>query len=100
MGLVFHSKEEEPLMMETVVAINHVLGEAQMRGLSLPGALNVVAHTLTSILVSSYSSPETRMRVASSVPDLVKAYVPQWEKIIANARPTPAIASGEEGDGT
>jgi hypothetical protein len=84
MGLTFHTKEEEPLMMATISEINAKLCDAQSNGLSLPGALNVMAHVITMVLVCSYNSRQTRERVASTIPDLVSAYMPQWEKIIAD----------------
>jgi hypothetical protein len=87
MGLVFHSKEEEPLMMETITGVSSLLCAAQAKGLSLPGALNVMAQVMTMVLVCSYRSSATREQVALTIPDLVKAYIPQWETILAKQLP-------------
>lgn len=80
-----HRTVEEPLMSEVVQSINNTLFEAQERGLSLSGGLNCLMHAVTLTLVSAYSDNKTRMEVASSLPDVVRAYVPQWEKILATA---------------
>ena len=93
MKLHYHDISEEPLMVNVVDQINVILFDAQSKGLSLSGGLNCLAHAMTMVLVSAYDNNATRLQVASALPDLITAYVPQWERLTAlakeHARATP-----------
>ena len=84
--LHYHGKEEEPLMREVVNEINLLLVAANKRGLSLSGGVNSLVHALTMVLVMAYDDDDTRHRVASDIPDVVRAYIPQWERMIEQER--------------
>lgn len=92
--LHFHAITEEPLMQEVVDAINRLLFDAQERGLSLSGGLNCLAHAMTLVLVSAYSDNPTRLRVAADIPDVIRAYIPQWERLIAAWKASPPSSKG------
>lgn len=91
MKLHHHLPAEEPIMLRVVDEINKILSDACSNGLSLSGGLNCLIHAVTMTLVSAYADNDKRLRVAADIPDVVKAYIPQWEKIIA------AAANGERG---
>lgn len=83
MPLHHHKPEEEPLMNEVIQGANKMLVDAMRKGLSLSGGLNAMSQVVTMILVMAYKDQATREQVASAFPDMIKAYTPRWEKVIA-----------------
>lgn len=47
-------------------------------------ALNAAAQVFSSILAGAYAAPRDREIVISGLPDIVRAYLPQWDKIYAD----------------
>ena len=82
-----HSKDEEPVMLEVVHDINVLLVSAQEKGLSLSGGINCLIHAMTMLLVMAYDDNKTRKRVAADIPDVISAYLPQWERIVEREHP-------------
>lgn len=67
-------------MRETMAA------HARRDGLNHAEALNAAAQVFSSILAGSYSGQKEREIVISAIPDLVRAYLPQWDKIYLEFR--------------
>jgi len=57
------------------VAIEHGLNHAEM--------INATAHVFASILAATYEREKDRDVVLSGLPDVIRSYVPQWQKIYA-----------------
>lgn len=81
--LQMNTQEEEPLVWETVDAIQHVMLASQTKGLSLPGALKVLCCSIAQILATAYRDQKNRESVLSSVPDVIRALIPTFERLLA-----------------
>ena len=62
---------------------NTLAKEAQAGQLNHAEAINAASHVLTSVLVGAYKTTKDREAVIQALPDVVRAYIPQWEKIYA-----------------
>ena len=84
MGLTFTRPEKSAAMERAAYAMRDTLAkEAQAGELNHAEAINSAAHVFTSILVGAYRTSKDREAVIQALPDLVRAYIPQWEKIYA-----------------
>ena len=59
---------------------------AQQHELNIAEAINAAAQVFTSVLVGAYRNTKEREVVIAALPDLIRAYIPQWEKIYAGVR--------------
>lgn len=85
MGLTQTRPEKAEATTRAVGAMRNVLAKkARAAGLNHAEAINAAAQVFTSILVGAYQTEKDREIVISVLPDLVRAYIPQWEKIYAD----------------
>jgi len=73
-----HASEEAAYAMRSAmakVAIEHGLNHAEM--------INATAHVFASILAATYEREKDRDVVLSGLSDVIRAYVPQWQRIYA-----------------
>lgn len=61
---------------------NEIAKQASSGELNLAECVNATAQVFSSVLVGAYDK-KNREIVLSMLPDLVRAYFPQWEKIYA-----------------
>ena len=84
MALTMTRPEKELGMTEAVGEMRNTLAQIALKNeLNIAEAVNAAAQVFTSILVGGYSSVKDREVVISALPDLVRAYIPQWEKVYA-----------------
>lgn len=85
MGLTQTRPEKSAAMERAAYAMRNTLAKEAREGeLNHAESLNAAAHVFTSILVGCYATKKDREVVIQALPDLVRAYIPQWEKIYAD----------------
>lgn len=87
MGLTISRPEKTKATQLVAAAMRNVLAkEAHEANLNHAEALLAAAQVFTSILVGAYSSSleKEREAVIKGLPDIVRAYIPHWEKIYAD----------------
>lgn len=87
MSLIFSRPEKSEAMTRLVYALRETAVEPARSGeLNLAEVVNAFGQAFASVLVGAYDT-KNREVVLTSLPDLVRAYFPQWEKIYAAATP-------------
>lgn len=84
MSLTMSRPEKAEATTLVVGEMRNALGvSAQKYGLNIAEAINAAAQVFASTLVGAYQEKKDREAVIQALPDLVRAYIPQWEKIYA-----------------
>lgn len=98
MSLTFTRPEKSEEMSALVYAIREAaISPARNGDLNLAEVINGFGQALASILAGAYET-KNREVVLMALPDLVRAYFPQWDEIYAaEARRPPPQAQREEG---
>lgn len=82
MGLTQTRPEKNEAMTRAAHAARNALAKAaREEGLNIAEAMNASAHVMSALLVGAYSTARDREIVLSAMPDIVRAYFPQWEAI-------------------
>lgn len=83
MSLLITRPEKAEQMSRLVYALREAAaGPARDGDLNLAEVLNAMGQAMASILVGAYEA-KNREVVLSFLPDLIRGYFPQWEKIYA-----------------
>jgi hypothetical protein len=85
--------EKSRAMSELVYALRNAIAERGSTGnLNLAECMNALGQTMASILAGAYDD-KNREVVLAALPDLIRAYLPQWDKIYADYGVTRPPAS-------
>lgn len=68
---------------QSAYAVRNVLARsAQEHGLNLAETISVSAHAFASLLAGAYpDNAKSQEAVLHALPDVIRAYIPQWERI-------------------
>lgn len=85
--MIFTRPEKSLEMTKLVYALREAaVTPARDGDLNLAEVINALGQALASILVGAYDE-KNREVMLMALPDLVRAYFPQWEKIYASQHP-------------
>lgn len=85
MSLTQSRQEKQTAIIEAAGEMRNALaGVAQRNELNIAEAMTAATHALVSVIVGGYAPGKNREIVLGSIPDLMRASIPDWERIYAS----------------
>jgi hypothetical protein len=85
MSLTMTRPEKSEAMTRLVYALRETVAKPARAGeLNISECLNALGQATASVIAGAYGDKKNREVVLSAMPDLIRAYFPQWDKIYAD----------------